>query len=410
MSWRADTQRERIGRHPRMALLGSDIPKYVEPLTTFHGARIAAADIPVSVEEFWQYVLPRSFYPELPAPFDQGTLVWGYKVGSAPAHYPGFTIEAQRGTPTIVSYPNNLPAQPLLQRYLPIDQTLHWADPLGEMGSFAPYAGPPPIVTHLHGAVVPPAFDGHPEGWFTPGRAKTGPSFLTDVYTYPNAQEATTLWFHDHALGITRLNVYAGLAAFYLIRDSYDTGVAGTGLDLPSGKSEVELVIQDRQFDTNGQLFFPAGEAAGLNGTPPNPKTHPFWLPEFFGDAIVVNGKTWPYLEVEPRRYRFRILNGCNARFLELNIGRQSSSRPGPVIWQIGTDGGSFDQPVALRDRGRKGEAGLLLAPAERADIIIDFADFRMRDAAPAHQRQYPLSIRGSARPKDERPDYAVPG
>ena len=360
----------------RMALPGSDIPKYVEPLTTLHGARVAAPNVAVSVEEFRQYVLPASFYPELAAPFDQGTLVWGYKVGDAPAHYPGFTIEARRGAPTIVSYRNNLPRQPLLQRCLPIDQTLHWADPLREMASFDPYAGPPPIVTHLHGGEVPSAFDGHPEGWFTPDRAYSGPRFSTDTYTYPNAQEASTLWFHDHALGITRLNVYAGLAAFYLIRDSWDTGVAGTGLDLPSGKYEIELLMQDRQFDTNGQLFFPAGEPAGLNGTPPNPETHPFWLPEFIGDAIVVNGKTWPYLEVEPRRYRFRIVNACNARFLGLKIARRSSNRPGPVMWQIGTDGGLLDQPAALRDHGRKGEDGLLLAPAERADIIVDFADF----------------------------------
>jgi spore coat protein A, manganese oxidase len=115
------------------------------------------------------------------------------------------------------------------------------------MGSFSPYAGPPPIVTHLHGGEVPSAFDGNPESWFTPGLAKTGPGFSTNVYTYPNAQPASTLWFHDHALGITRLNVYAGLAAFYLIRDSYDTGIAGTGLDLPSGNYEIELAIQDRR-------------------------------------------------------------------------------------------------------------------------------------------------------------------
>ena len=161
-----------------------------------------------------------------------------------------------------------------------------------------------------------------------------------------------------------------------MIRDAYDTGVAGTGLDLPAGPYEVELAIQDRQFDTNGQWFFPAGEPAGLNGTPPNPETHPFWIPEFFGDAIVVNGKTWPYLNVEPRRYRFWILNGCNARFLELEIAVASSDRPGPAIWQIGTDGGLLDEPVAIGGVGKRRGGKLLLAPAERADIIIDFLDF----------------------------------
>jgi spore coat protein A, manganese oxidase len=218
----------------------------------------SAANITVSIEEFQQFVLPGSVYSGLLAPFGQGTYVWGYRVGDMAPHYPGFTIEARRGTATTVSYLNNLLLQPRLQQYLTIDQTLHWADPLKEMSSFSPYGGPPPIVTHLHGGEVPSAFDGNPESWFTPGQAKTGPGFTTSVYTYPNAQEATTLWFHDHALGITRINVYAGLAAFYLIRDAFDTGIAATGLDLPSGKYEIELAIQDHQFDTKGQLFFPA--------------------------------------------------------------------------------------------------------------------------------------------------------
>ena len=189
----------------RTALPGSDIPKYVEPLPTFAGSRVSAANVTVSIEEFQQFVLPAGVYSGLTAPFGQGTYVWGYRVGNMPPHYPGFTIEAQRGTPTTVSYLNNLPLQPRLQQYLTIDQTLHWADPLKEMGSFSPYAGPPPIVTHLHGGEVPSEFDGNPESWFTPGQAKTGPGFTTNVYTYPNAQPATTLWFHDHALGITRI-------------------------------------------------------------------------------------------------------------------------------------------------------------------------------------------------------------
>ena len=387
----------------RIALPGSDIPKYVEPLPTFFGSRVAATNITVSIEEFQQFVLPESVYSGLPAPFAQGTYLWGYRVDTTPPRYPGLTIEAQRGTPTTVTYLNNLPLQPQVQKHLTVDQTLHWADPLKEMGSFSPYAGPPPIVTHLHGGEVPSESDGYPESWFTPGQAKTGPGFTTNVYNYPNGQAATTLWFHDHALGLTRINVYAGLAAFYLIRDGYDTGVAGTGLDLPSEKYEVELAIQDHQFDTNGQLFFPAGEAAGLNGAPPNPETHPFWIPEFFGDAIVVNGKTWPYLDVEPRRYRFRILNSCNARFLELSVARSKSDRPGPVMWQIGTDGGLLDQPVALGDHGTRRSGTLLLAPAERADIIIDFADF-------AHETLVVLNSANAPYPGGDPPDPKTNG
>jgi spore coat protein A len=359
------------------ALLGSDIPKYMDPLPTFVGARVSVANITVSIAEFQQQVLPASIYGALAKPFRRGTYVWGYKVGETPPHYPGFTIEAQRGTPTTVTYENDLPLSPLLQNYLTVDQTLHWADPLEQMGTLSPYTGAPPVVTHLHGAEGPSAFDGAPDAWFTPGLAYKGKGFVTNIYTYPNGQEATTLWFHDHALGMTRLNVYAGLAAFYLIRDPYDTGVAGTGLNLPAGPYEIELCVQDRQFDTNGQWFFPAGDAAGLNGTPPNPQIHPFWIPEFFGDAIVVNGKTWPYLNVEPRRYRFRLLNGCNARFLELRLSDLSSpGRSAPAFWQIGTDGGLLDRPVALNDPQTTSGLKLLLSPAARADLIIDFSGF----------------------------------
>jgi FtsP/CotA-like multicopper oxidase with cupredoxin domain len=358
------------------ALPGADIPKYVDPLFVFTGARISTANIDVSLTEFQQQVLPPTIYSALPAPFDGGTFCWGYKVGGAPPHFPGFTIEAQRGTPTIVTYNNDLPLVPFLQKYLTVDQTLHWADPLDKMGSVDSYSGPPPVVTHLHGAETPSAFDGAPDAWFTPGIANKGMGFVTNTYTYPNKQEATTLWFHDHVLGMTRLNIYAGLAAFYLIRDSHDTGVAGSGLNLPSGPYEIELCMQDRQFDTNGQWLFPAGNSAGLNGTPPNPEIHPFWIPEFFGDAMVVNGKTWPYLDVEPRRYRFRLLNGCNARFLELRLTDASSNRPGPAFWQIGTDGGLLDQPFALNDPGVPRARRLLLPPAARADLIVDFAEF----------------------------------
>jgi FtsP/CotA-like multicopper oxidase with cupredoxin domain len=361
---------------PQTPLAGRNIPKYADPLPTFAGSRISGAAIDVSVEEFQQQILPASQYAGLPAPFRDGTYVWGYKVGDAAPLYPGVTIEAQRGTPTTVTYANNLPLPPFLQEYLTVDQTIHFADPLNQMGSRAPYAGPVPVVTHLHGCEVASSFDGGPDSWFTPGFAITGPGFVTNVSTYPNSQECTTLWFHDHALGMTRINVYAGLAGFYFLRDAYDTGIPGTGLNLPAGPYEIELAIQDRQFDTNGQWFFPDSAPGGLNGPPPNPDVHPYWIPEFFGDAMVVNGKTWPYLEVEPRRYRFRLLDGCNARFLQMWLANAHDNRPGPPIWQIGTDGGLLDNPVALTDHNDRHGHKLFLAPGERADIIIDFADF----------------------------------
>jgi FtsP/CotA-like multicopper oxidase with cupredoxin domain len=292
-----------------------------------------------------------------------------------------------------------------------VDQSLHWADPLGTTARnncvngpplagpcLEPYTGPIPAVVHLHGAEVPSQFDGHPDAWFTPGDAQIGPSFVSNTYSYPNSQEATTLWYHDHALGVVRQNVLAGLAGFYFIRDNRDSGLAANPITLPSGPQEVELLIQDRQFDSNGQLYFPDSDnPSNLNGPPSNPDMHPFWIPEFFGDVITVNGKSWPTLEVQPRRYRFRVVNGSNARFYIMQMFNQNgldmhvNGEPGPAIWQIGSDGGLFDAPVKLADPAngpdacsgspfgsnsdvQAGAKCLFMAPAERADIIVDFA------------------------------------
>jgi FtsP/CotA-like multicopper oxidase with cupredoxin domain len=381
---------------PQTPVPGKSIPKFVEPLPTFSGARAGGASLSVTMQEFQQKVLPATFYSTLPAPYNAGTYVWGYNVNGTGPSFPARTIEATQGVPTTVTYTNNLVgpkgAAPVLQKYLTVDQTLHWADPLMLMcqylptsaqitaGCFNPYTGPIPAVTHLHGAEVPSAFDGGPEQWFTPtGLHGAGFVSLTKaranqaVYRYPNTQEATTLWFHDHALGSTRLNVHSGLAGFYLLRDARDTGLATNPIGLPAGAQEVEMVIQDRQFDTNGQILFPDGNPAGFNGPPTNPTIHPFWNPEFFGDVIVVNGKSWPYLNVEPRRYRFRILNGSNARMYDLAILDKSHTTPGPgpTIWQIGTDGGLLDSPAAVAYPSR-----LFLAPGERADVIVDFTAY----------------------------------
>ncbi len=351
------------------------IPKYVDPLPTFVGNRVDGTQpLTVRMQELQQQVLPASMYAGLPAPFNTGTYVWGYQISDGANTYgplyPAYTIEAQRGTPTQVTYVNEL-VNPVLQQYLTVDQTLHWADPLGtthdnncmmglplDPACQQPYAGPVPAVVHLHGGEVPSAFDGGPDAWFTPGLAQTGPGFVSDTYTYPNTQEGATLWFHDHTLGATRLNVYAGLAGFYFLRDPNPNN--GPATPLPGGAEEIEIVIQDRMFDTNGQWLFPN---LGIN------PEHPFWLPEFLGNAIVVNGKTWPYLEVEPRRYLFRFLNGSNARFYSMRLMDPVTMLPGPPIWQVGTDGGLLDTPVMMSFPNE-----LLIAPGERADVIIDFA------------------------------------
>jgi spore coat protein A len=266
------------------------------------------------------------------------TTVWGYD-GS----FLGPTFDMRRGTPISVKWINNLPSKHIL----PVDTTLHGCEP------------PTPevrTVVHVHGHRVAPESDGYPEAWFTNGFAQVGPAFKTQVYDYPNDQRATMLWYHDHALGITRLNVAAGLVGIYFIRDEVEDA-----LGLPQGAPyEVPLVLMDRSFTNNGQIAY-----SGTGVT----SYHPVWIPEYFGDADLVNGKVWPYLEVEPRKYRFRVLNAANARFYHLQTRlAPNDTQAGPPFIQIGADQGFLPAPVTL--------PSLLMSPAERADIVIDFSGF----------------------------------
>jgi spore coat protein A len=286
----------------------------------------------------------RKVHPDLPP-----TTLWGYN-GS----WPGPTFEARAGHPVAVRWVNDLPGKHILD--YAYDKTIHGAD-MGE-----PHVR---TVVHLHGAKVLPDSDGYPEAWFTRNWEKTGPFFTTKVFNYPNDQDAANLWYHDHTLGITRLNVYAGLAGFYFIRDELEDS-----LNLPRGPYEVPLLIQDRMFKRDGSLLYPI-ETDG---------THEVWTPEFFGDVACVNGAAFPFLEVEPRKYRFRILNGSNSRFYHLTLAHDRG-RSGPAFHQIGTDGGLLPAPVTLHD--------LLIAPAERFDVVIDFAgtegrSFTLLNDAPA--------------------------
>ena len=246
------------------------------------------------------------------------TRLWGFGGSS-----PGPTFETRSGKGLLVEWANELP----MAHFLPIDHNVHGAE-----------ADKPPVrtVTHLHGAKAPAKSDGYPEDWFVPGKSAT--------YYYPNHQEATQLWYHDHALGITRLNLYAGLFGTFFVRDSFEDG-----LNLPKGKFEIPLTICDRSFDTDGQLYYPVS---------PDPESP--WVPEVFGDAVIVNGKLFPYLEVDPRKYRFRLLNAANGRFFHLALSN------GQEFNQIGTDLGLLPAPVALKS--------LAIAPGERADLIVDFS------------------------------------
>jgi spore coat protein A len=271
----------------------------------------------------------QSVHPELPA-----TDLWAYN-----GAWPGATIVATRGQPVEVTYINNLPAGGGGNRgnsLLEVDTCAHGPNDWGNSKR---------IVTHLHGGHVPARFDGQPEYTLLPGEL--------DVYEYPNTQDASTLWYHDHALGITRLNVYGGMAGFYLLADAEDTLGPNNAFGLPSGQYEIGLAIQDRTFNVDGSLFY----NAQLEDA-------------FKGDKIVVNGKVWPYLNVDKGKYRFRILNGSQSREYHLRLENITTPGNDPDFILVGTDLGLIDAPVNLgNDIG-------IQAPAERMDVVVDFSGF----------------------------------
>jgi len=246
------------------------------------------------------------------------TRQWGYD-----ASVPGPTFETRAGQGLLVEWVNRLPRK----HFLPVDHTLHGAE-----------ADKPEVrtVTHVHGAKTPPESDGYPEAWQTPGESR--------LLHYPNEQDAALLWYHDHAMGITRLNIFAGLFGAFIIRDA-----AEEALNLPSGAYEIPLVIYDRTLARDGQLLYPVSATPGA----------PF-VSEFYGNAVLCNGKLHPYFEVQPRKYRIRVLNAANGRFFHLTL---SGNR---AFHQIGSDVGLLPAPLELRS--------LVLFPAERADLVIDFA------------------------------------
>jgi spore coat protein A, manganese oxidase len=422
------------------------IPQFVDPLVIppvmpakgLHYDTATNQNIPyyeIEAVQFRQQILPPHDLSGNPVP---STTVWGYGAVGRPEtrNYPAWTIENLINLPTQIKWVNNL-KDPATGHYLPhllsIDQTLHWANPAGDcldqaMGmmppmamtdcrgkSQQPYTGPVPLVTHVHGAHVQPNSDGYPEAWYLPaannlaGFTKSG-SLYSDfyggsgrskgyaVYQYPNDQRSSTLWYHDHTLGMTRANVYAGPAGFFLLRDPKDLllglpipgALPGLDPNAPQIRKfirEIPIVVQDRSFNSDGSLFYPTNRAffeglnflnapeqqfpgAGALVIPFIPgysafgggmsDVSPLWNPEFFGNTMVVNGKSWPFLEVEQARYRLRFLNGSDSRFLIL---KNSNNLP---FWQVGADGGFLPSPVQL--------GSLLLAPAERADVVVDFS------------------------------------
>jgi len=361
----------------------------------------------IAMKEFLQQILPN--VPGVPLANHPMTTVWSYgPADKTPSlanryFYPAFTIENKWRKPTVVKWVNGL--DPTKPHILPVDPTLHWASPIGARdtrpdrdpsdaywshGLLDPtdgrYIGPVPMVTHVHGAHTHQESDGYPEAWYLPAGA-TGVNWTAGTYfdifdpgdgsfgagfaefAYPNDQRATTLWYHDHTLGMTRLNVYAGPAGFYLIRGGPDDQVGGVLPGPAPGVGDDPAFFEGLTPGdfTDPNVFIPGNACGGFSDVAP------IWQPEFFGNMMVVNGQTWPFLEVEPQLYRFRLLNGCNSRFLVLEF-----ENPAVKVWQIGADGGFLPAPVLLNDNPPDGStpggtAKLLMGPAERADVIVDF-------------------------------------
>jgi len=275
---------------------------------------------------------------------------------------PGPTFETRSGEALLVEWVNALPSE----HFLPMDHTVHGAE-----------ADKPTVrtVVHLHGAKTRPESDGYPEDWIVPGKSS--------LYFYPNQQDSAMLWYHDHALGINRLNVYAGLLGAFFVRDGVEEA-----LNLPKGKYELPLILYDRLLTREGQLLYPVS---------PDPQAA--WVPEIFGNAILVNGKLFPYLDVEPRRYRFRVLNGSNARFYHLSFVGSSSavdnaSANDAPIHQIGTDQGLLPAPVPL--------TSLEIAPGERADLVVDFSEHRGEQLVLKNDAVVIMQFRVSAKKTNE--------
>jgi len=349
------------------------IPKFVNQITgppPVWEPTVVTDEVTGAVSQEYRIEMTKTMQQILPAPLPM-TEVWGYggmAKDSVTGESLGFVVnspapsfEATKGIPANVEWVNNISSSHLFA----VDPTLHWANPNGMEMPMPPYVAyppgyeeaqsPVPLVTHLHGGEVQSTSDGHPDAWWT-SNGLHGPAYNTErattpdaaVFHYPNEQPATTLWYHDHALGATRINVMSGLAGFYLLRDPADS-IAPL---LPNGKYEVPLVFQDRMFQSDGSLFYPSD---GINVD-----DHPYWVPEFFGDTIMVNGLVWPNMNVDKGQYMFRLLDGSNARFYTMFF---SNYMPFKVI---GTDGGYLRAPVTVNK--------LTIAPGERYVVLVDFS------------------------------------
>src|ERR1043166_1260201 len=354
------------------------------------------------------------------------TTLWGYNPARAlgggvqPQKHLGGIIVAKKGVPTQVTFTNRLPSK----HPLPVDMSTLFGDAASYFGNGR---GPNAASTHLHGGFVPWISDGGPYHWFDPYgnygpsianvRTTLNPGLLpgqTEVY-YPNQQSARLMWYHDHAHDIPRLNAYAGIASAYIIRDDAEGNLRNAGLPdfIENGGREIPFVVQDKIFvgpdiamldptwpglSTVGSLWYPhVYEKNRWRFTGNLAMPDPSIVPEMFGDTMLVNGTVFPVATVEARRYRFRLLNACQARFLNLQLYVADASKdgitynnkgvpvnaPGPRFTVIGAEGGFLPQSVNVPAVQSftpamltNGLPSMLAGPAERSAFIVDFSGF----------------------------------
>ncbi|XP_049356755.1 multicopper oxidase LPR2 [Solanum verrucosum] len=288
------------------------------------------------------------FHRDLPA-----SQVFAYGTSRHTATVPGPTIDAVHGVDSYITWQNHLPSKHIL----PWDPTIPTATTSFKTGI--------PTVVHLHGGIDEPQSDGHSEAWFTKNFKHHGPKWTIKKYHYHNYQHPGTMWYHDHAMGLTRINILAGLMGAYVIQQPNVEGPLGL---IYGEEYDRPLVVFDRGFRSDGSIY--------MNSTGNNPSIHPQWQPEYFGDAIIVNGKAWPYMNVKRRKYRFRIINASNARFFKFFFTNNMT------FVHVASDSAYHESPVELHD--------LLLAPSEIADVIVDFSKSKSNSAILANDAAYP--------------------
>ncbi|KAK9277592.1 hypothetical protein L1049_007137 [Liquidambar formosana] len=287
------------------------------------------------------------FHRDLPP-----TPVFAYGTSNKTATVPGPTIETLHGIHTHITWRNHLPPKHIL----PWDPTIPTAVPK-KRGI--------PTVVHLHGGIDKPESDGNANSWFTAGFKEKGPTWTKKKYLYHNIQHPGNLWYHDHAMGLTRVNLLAGLIGAYIIRQPD----IEAPLRLPYGDEfDRPLIVFDRSFRTDGSIY--------MDPTGNNPSIHPQWQPEYFGDAIIVNGKAWPYMKVRRRKYRFRIINASNARFFNFSFTN------GLEFIHVAADSAYLEKPVMVN--------AFLLAPSEIADVVVDFSRSKSDSAILVNNAPYP--------------------